>query len=65
MVWYSLTATLKATAQAKKPNILVIWGDDIGMWNVGAYSLGMMGKTFRISRDFSLRIIALRVFSWF
>lgn len=31
--------------QSKKPNILVIWGDDIGMWNVGAYTHGMMGKT--------------------
>jgi len=29
----------------KKPNILVIFGDDIGMWNVGAYTHGMMGKT--------------------
>jgi arylsulfatase A-like enzyme len=28
-----------------KPNILVIFGDDIGMWNVGAYSHGMMGRT--------------------
>jgi arylsulfatase len=26
-----------------KPNILVIWGDDIGMYNVGAYHRGMMG----------------------
>ena len=34
-----------AQAQTKKPNILVIWGDDIGMWNVGAYTHGMMGKT--------------------
>jgi arylsulfatase A-like enzyme len=32
-------------AGAKKPNILVIWGDDIGMWNVGAYTHGMMGRT--------------------
>ena len=30
-------------AQAKKPNILIIWGDDIGLWNVSAYSQGMMG----------------------
>ena len=37
-------------AQEKKPNILVIWGDDIGMWNVSAYSLGMMGKTPNIDR---------------
>lgn len=29
----------------KQPNILVIWGDDIGMWNVGAYTHGMMGRT--------------------
>src|SRR5258708_34467616 len=33
-------------AQEKKPNILVIMGDDIGMWNIGAYHRGMMaGKT--------------------
>ena len=30
-------------AQAKKPNILVIFGDDIGQTNVSAYSMGMMG----------------------
>jgi arylsulfatase A-like enzyme len=29
-----------------KPNIVVIMGDDIGIWNIGAYSRGMMaGKT--------------------
>ena len=33
-----------AVAQ-EKPNILVIFGDDIGMWNVGAYTHGMMGRT--------------------
>ena len=27
----------------KKPNILVMWGDDIGMWNLSCYSKGMMG----------------------
>lgn len=26
-----------------KPNILVIWGDDVGMWNISAYHRGMMG----------------------
>ncbi|MCB1547420.1 MAG: sulfatase-like hydrolase/transferase, partial [Hyphomicrobiaceae bacterium] len=27
----------------QKPNILVIWGDDIGQFNVSAYNNGMMG----------------------
>jgi arylsulfatase A-like enzyme len=36
----------QGTAQTKQPNILVIMGDDIGMWNIGAYHRGMMaGKT--------------------
>jgi hypothetical protein len=26
-----------------KPNILVIWGDDIGTWNISHNSRGMMG----------------------
>jgi len=37
-------------AQDRKPNILVIFGDDIGMWNVGAYTHGMMGRTPNIDR---------------
>src|SRR5437867_4900157 len=38
-------------AQAKKPNILIIWSDDIGYWNVSAYNQGMMGyKTPNIDR---------------
>jgi len=28
---------------ADKPNILVIWGDDIGITNISRYSMGMMG----------------------
>jgi arylsulfatase A-like enzyme len=32
-----------ANAQAKKPNILIIWGDDIGQFNISAYNMGMMG----------------------
>jgi len=35
-----------AAAQEKKPNILFIMGDDIGMWNIGAYHRGLMaGRT--------------------
>ncbi len=34
-----------ASGAGKQPNILVIWGDDIGVWNVGAYTHGMMGHT--------------------
>jgi arylsulfatase len=46
------TATLATAAQAadQKPNILVIFGDDIGYWNVGAYTHGMMGRTPNIDR---------------
>jgi len=32
-----------AAAQSSKPNILVIWGDDIGQFNISAYNRGMMG----------------------
>ncbi len=32
-----------APAQDKQPNILVIWGDDIGTWNISHNSRGMMG----------------------
>jgi arylsulfatase A-like enzyme len=27
----------------KRPNILVIWGDDIGISNLGCYSHGLVG----------------------
>jgi arylsulfatase A-like enzyme len=33
----------KSSAAGKKPNILVIWGDDIGTWNISHNSRGMMG----------------------
>jgi len=41
---------LPAAAQ-KKPNILVIWGDDIGTWNISHNNRGMMGyRTPNIDR---------------
>jgi arylsulfatase len=45
-VAWGLAAPPPASAQAKKPNILVIMGDDVGWFNVGAYHQGIMsGKT--------------------
>jgi arylsulfatase A-like enzyme len=38
-------------AKTDKPNILIIWGDDIGYWNISHYSKGMMGyRTPNIDR---------------
>jgi arylsulfatase len=38
-------------AEQKRPNILVIWGDDIGVYNVSAYHRGLMGgRTPNIDR---------------
>jgi arylsulfatase A-like enzyme len=54
-IWIGLLALLAiviavsapaAAQQQQKPNIIVIMGDDIGMWNIGAYHQGMMaGRT--------------------
>ena len=47
-----LLAVAATPLQAQdKPNILIIWGDDIGQFNVSAYNMGMMGyKTPNIDR---------------
>ena len=38
-----------------KPNIVIIWGDDVGMWNLSCYHRGMMGGSTpnidRIAKD--------------
>jgi arylsulfatase A-like enzyme len=40
-----------AQARSAKPNILVIWGDDIGVWNISHNNQGMMGyRTPNIDR---------------
>jgi len=40
-----------APTLAEQPNILVIWGDDIGITNLSAYSDGLMGyRTPNIDR---------------
>ncbi len=33
----------KKASKPSKPNILIIWGDDIGEFNISAYNMGMMG----------------------
>ncbi len=42
-------------AQSSKPNVLVIWGDDIGIWNISHNNRGMMGYSTpnidRIARE--------------
>jgi arylsulfatase len=46
-----LVCAVSVQAKNKKPNILVIWGDDIGQSNISAYSMGLVGyKTPNIDR---------------
>ena len=46
-----LVASVAVDAAPKKPNTLVIWGDDIGWGNISKYNHGMMGyKTPNIDR---------------
>jgi Sulfatase/L,D-transpeptidase catalytic domain len=57
-IWLGLLASIAAISAAsppataqQRPNIVIIWGDDIGQSNVSAYSHGVMGyKTPNIDR---------------
>jgi len=45
------TLVVAGAAQAEQPNILVIWGDDVGFGNISAYGLGVAGyRTPNIDR---------------
>src|SRR4030095_1745635 len=45
------TAQSPSPSTGKKPNIVIIWGDDIGQSNISAYSHGLMGyRTPNIDR---------------
>jgi arylsulfatase A-like enzyme len=47
----TMCAAPAAAQQARKPNIVIIWGDDIGQSDVSAYSMGLMGfRTPNIDR---------------
>ena len=51
LVVFALLSGLSQAQAQQKPNVLIIWGDDIGYWNVSAYNQGMMGyKTPNIDR---------------
>ena len=46
-----VATTAFAQASAKKPNIVIIWGDDIGQSDISAYTRGLMGfRTPNIDR---------------
>ena len=48
--WLLLSGS-QALAEEKKPNILVVWGDDVGQSNISAYTRGLVGyKTPNIDR---------------
>ncbi len=48
---FNQNVAAKAKASGKKPNICIIWGDDIGQSNVSAYTMGLMGyRTPNIDR---------------
>ncbi len=36
-------SSVAAAAAQDKPNILIIWGDDIGQSNISAYTMGLVG----------------------
>ena len=45
---FACAAPVQAQPKPNPPNILVIWGDDIGWQKVSAYGLGTMGYTAAI-----------------
>lgn len=51
LLFVGLTCGAALAAKSDKPNIVIIWGDDIGQTNVSAYSMGLMGyRTPNIDR---------------
>ena len=50
-VTMTVMSALAASSSNQKPNIVIIWGDDVGQSNLSAYTKGMMGyKTPNIDR---------------
>lgn len=43
IIFGTIAGTADVALAQKKPNILIIWGDDIGEYNISSYNLGQMG----------------------
>ena len=44
VIFFLLSCVFAGQALAQdKPNMLIIWGDDIGFWNLSTNNMGMMG----------------------
>ena len=43
LISFAALAFASTAVAQDKPNILIIWGDDIGQFNVSAYNMGIMG----------------------
>ena len=44
VIFFLLSFLIAGQALAQdKPNMLIIWGDDIGFWNLSTNNMGMMG----------------------
>ena len=43
LVLTGMASSVAAQTPGKQPNIIVIWGDDIGVHNISAYNHGIMG----------------------
>jgi arylsulfatase len=41
----TVTCAPAAAQQQQRPNIVIVWGDDVGQSNISAYSRGVMGYT--------------------
>ena len=61
----SVSVTAVAAQDTQKPNILVIWGDDVGMWNISAYHRAMMGgETPNIDRIADEGMLFMDAYLW-
>ena len=58
---FLIALVIGSSAQDKKPNILVIWGDDIGTWNISHNNRGMMGYQTPNIDELQKKVLRLRI----